>query len=110
MNKKNLETAPDFVASSESQRLAVEDFIAATAEDARANQALGHPFSDALAQMAKNRNPRRADIDEWIKKQLTDDPSLKSPELWQRAPNLVKDYLSFDAFKKRVTGVRKERR
>lgn len=107
---KRKETAADFIASNESRRIAVEDFVAVTAEDARANQALGLPLSDELALKAKTRDPRRADIDEWIKKQLADDPTLKSPELWERAPNKIKDYLSIDAFKKRVTGARKKRR
>lgn len=108
--KRPTEGAPDFIASEQSRRIAVDDFIEATATDARANQALGLPLSDALAQLAKTREPRRADIDEWIRKQLAEDSALKSPDLWGRAPQSVKDYLSLDAFKKRVTGVRKQRR
>lgn len=55
----------------------------------------------------KNREPRRPDVDEWIRKQLASDPSIKSPELWDRAPGTIKDQLGPDRFKKRVTKVRK---
>lgn len=108
--KAQAETAPDFIASEDAQQIAVEQFIAATAQDVRANHALGLPWTDAHSQRAKTREPRRAHIDEWIRKQLAVDPSLKSPELWARAPGSITDTLSIDAFKKRVTGVRKKRR
>lgn len=112
MSKRKAETdaAPDFIASEEAQQIAVEQFIGAASEDVRANHALGLPWTDAHARQAKAREPRRAHIDEWIKKQLAVEPGLKSPELWARAPLSITDAISIDAFKKRVTGVRKKRR
>lgn len=53
------------------------------------------------------RGPRRPEIDAWIGKQLSADPSLKSPQLWERAPQSIKDQIGTDRFKKRVTKMRR---
>ena len=74
-------------------------------------------IEDAAESLARDRarqegtqKSRRADIDDWIRNQLAADPTLKSPELWERAPQRITDQIAVDAFKKRVTGVRKKRR
>lgn len=57
---------------------------------------------------AGTRKERRPEVTEWIDKQLARDPHVKSPELWSRAPAWLKDQISIDRFKKRLTNRRKK--
>lgn len=54
------------------------------------------------------RKERRPEITQWITKQLTRRPDVKSPELWTDAPGWITDDIGYDAFSKRVTKGRKK--
>jgi len=53
--------------------------------------------------------PRFPECDEWMDRQLTRDPDLKSPAAWQRAPDWITDRIEYDRFAKRMTAARKKR-
>jgi len=54
------------------------------------------------------KQPRFPDRDRWFKDQLRRNPSAKSPELWERAPEWIRDEITYDRFRKRVTKARKD--
>jgi hypothetical protein len=55
---------------------------------------------------AGTRKPRRPDLDEWIAGALKRAPAATRDELWQRAPQWVRDEIGIDRFKKRVSAAR----
>lgn len=57
---------------------------------------------------AGTRKERSPKITAWISKRLKNNPDIKSPELWEIAPQFITDDISTDRFRKRVTGVRKK--
>ena len=65
-----------------------------------------------LAQRDKKRQDgtqkeRRPEITEWINKKLKSNPSAKSPDLWDSAPEWLTEQIGFERFSKRVTKARK---
>ncbi|WHZ20484.1 MAG: hypothetical protein OJF55_002633 [Rhodanobacteraceae bacterium] len=59
--------------------------------------------------LAGARKKRRADINEWIEKQLKRDPSASARGLYARAPNFITDYITtLTPFRARVTVVREQ--
>ena len=60
---------------------------------------------------AGTRKPRRPAIDEWIAKALTRHPEgTTRPELWEKAPQWIKDQIGKDAFLRRVSKIRVSRK
>jgi hypothetical protein len=57
-----------------------------------------------------SKRERHPEITAWIRRQLTADPGAKSPDLWGRAPNSIKDVVGEGRFRKRVTAERKRMR
>jgi hypothetical protein len=98
----------------------IERHLLTSGEDALVHQRLRE--ADALAyrlqtasaverdrkRQAGTRKPRRPKIDAWIHGQLLKDSSVKSPTLWQAAPDYITDVICYDRFSKRVTKARKE--
>lgn len=54
------------------------------------------------------KQPRRPEINDWIKRKLKAEPQARSPALWRMAPDWITDQIGEDRFSKRVTQVRKE--
>lgn len=59
------------------------------------------------ARQAGVRKERRPGITEWIARQLERDAKAKSPELWARAPDWIKDQVGERRFASRLTAQRK---
>jgi hypothetical protein len=62
-----------------------------------------------------SRSQTHSEIDTWIAAQLKKNPQAKSPELWEKRPDEIKNPRDYEpigerAFAARVTGVRKGRR
>ncbi len=55
---------------------------------------------------AGTKKPRRPDIDNWISTAITNRPDATRDELWNDAPQWIKDDIGKDRFKKRVSAQR----
>lgn len=53
------------------------------------------------------KKPRFQACDRWIENQLRKIPAAKSPELWESAPDWIRDRIGYERFRKRVTKARK---
>jgi hypothetical protein len=77
--------------------------------DRFANLIFGPAGARDEKRQAGTRKERRPEITEWIDRQLSLNPSAKSPELWGIAPEWLTDQISLRRFATRVTGRRKAR-
>lgn len=75
-----------------------------------ANLILGPAGVSGVKWQAGAHKPKRPQINDWIGKQLDRNPVAKCPALWHAAPEWITDDIGIDAFRKRITAVRKLRR
>lgn len=61
-----------------------------------------------MKRQAGTKKERRPKITQWIEAQLKRDPDAKSPDLWSKAPEDVRDCIGYDRFCKRVTQAREK--